>query len=473
MVVAAFFLFFRRENAIITSIIAGYLLLPEGVGFDPPILPTIDKTFVPAFSTLIMCLLIPEKGTGRIGQKPNADAPVRLLDARPRYQTTEREKGDQYRSYPKYRLNNAPHTNSFYISAEKLLIAALIVGPFITFLQNAEAYFVGPLMLPGLSIYDACSMCLSVMIALLPYIIARRYLREKGSHTVLLAAICVSGALYSLPAIFEIRMSPQLSVWVYGFLNQPFYNTVRGAGYRPTVFLHAGLWLALFMAMSTVSAFALWRKTRRRSWLVGGLWLFSVLLISNSLGALILAVVFLPIVLLTSIRTQFTLAAVAAFIIISYPFLRGSNLVPVDTIVNLASEISVERSRSLEYRIKNEDKLLSHANSKPLAGWGGWGRSRVYNEITGEDLSVTDGSWIIIVGTSGWLGYVGYFGLLTMPIFMYSKRARRLDATNYATSGLCLILAINLIDMILNDTITPVTWLIAGSLAGGYKVTKN
>ena len=73
--------------------------------------------------------------------------------------------------------------------------------------------------------------------------------------------------------------------------------------------------------------------------------------------------------------------------------------------------------------------------------------------------------WIITVGVSGWFGYIAQFGLLTVPIILLTLYRRRLDLS-LATSGLCLVLTANLIDMIPNATLTPVTWLIAGALMG-------
>lgn len=54
------FLQFRilpRSEALCWSIIGGYLALPFGVGINPPVLPTFDKTLIPALSAGIMCLL--------------------------------------------------------------------------------------------------------------------------------------------------------------------------------------------------------------------------------------------------------------------------------------------------------------------------------------------------------------------------------------------------------------------------------
>ena len=122
------------------------------------------------------------------------------------------------------------------------------------------------------------------------------------------------------------------------------------------------------------------------------------------------------------------------------------------------------RARSLQYRLNNEDILLEKANQRPLFGWGGWGRARVYDE-SGSDISTTDGRWIITIGNEGWFGYLARFGLLTLPIILLTLRKRKYEVT-LATSALCLVLAGNLVDLIPNATSTPLTWLMAGALLG-------
>jgi len=472
--VVVFFLFraFPRVQALVASIVGGYLLLPSAVGINPPMLPTIDKTLVPALSAFLMCHLTSDsRGRRRI------PAPVDEVAG----QAEMSRRGDRYR---KERMRGNRRRGAFQDADEKkngkkirdsrlfnFLILLLIITPFLTVAQNLENYVSGPLVISGLRIYDAFSFALTSLVSVMPYILARQYISREKEQELLLYGICIAGLLYSLPTLFEIRMSPQLSKWTYGFLSQSFVQARRGDSFRPVVYLHHGLWLAIFMAMATIAAFSAWRVRRRFSWFIGGLWVFGTLLLSSSLGALALALLFLPVAILFSIRTQLLVAAAFAAIIVTYPLLRGAGLVPVDGITEIASSISEERAKSFAFRIKNEDMLLDHANNKPIAGWGRFGRNLVYDQVTGRNLSITDGAWIIIVGTSGWLGYIASYGLLSLPIFLLYRRRRQLNI-GFATSGLCLVLIVNLVDTIPNGTITPLTWLIAGALAGRSRVTE-
>ncbi len=244
--------------------------------------------------------------------------------------------------------------------------------------------------------------------------------------------------------------------------------SLRDDSYRPVVFLQTGLWLTIFLCMSTVAAFTLWRVRKGdQRWLIGGLWLLMTLVLCHSLGALAITFLALPIVLLLSTRGQLFLVSAVAITLVLYPVLRGAGLIPVEQIASIADSISTDRGQSLQFRLDNEDRLLARANAKPLAGWGSWGRGRVYDPETGADISITDGMWIITIGQSGWLGYIGQFGLLAAPILSLAFLRGR-SKPSIEIAGLAIALVTNLVDMIPNATLTPVTWLIAGTLAGSF-----
>ena len=60
-----------------------------------------------------------------------------------------------------------------------------------------------------------------------------------------------------MPALFEVRFSPQLNIWIYGFFQHDFQQMIRGGSFRPIVFLPHGLWVALFFLSTLVAAAAL------------------------------------------------------------------------------------------------------------------------------------------------------------------------------------------------------------------------
>ena len=110
---------------------------------------------------------------------------------------------------------------------------------------------------------------------------------------------------------------------------------------------------------------------------------------------------------------------------------------------------------------------MARAAEKPLFGWGGWGRSLIRDAETGAFLTIPDGRWIIIFGTFGWLGYVCEFGLLALPLLMVGAMCgATMRELSPMVAPLCLILGITMMDMLLNATLTPLTWLTAGALLG-------
>ena len=96
--------------------------------------------------------------------------------------------------------------------------------------------------------------------------------------------------------------------------------------------------------------------------------------------------------------------------------------------------------------------LLERASQRILTGWGRYGRNRVYDPDSGNDISVTDGRWIITLGQFGIIGFIAEFGLLTIGIF----RVRRvLGKTKDVRESLCLsalslMIALNVIDLLPN-----------------------
>jgi hypothetical protein len=135
-------------------------------------------------------------------------------------------------------------------------------------------------------------------------------------------------------------------------------------------------------------------------------------------------------------------------------------------VVALAERIDADRAQSLEFRLQNEDVLLVRAAEKPVFGWGTWGRNQIWSE-TGRLLTVTDGRWIILLGVGGWLLLLAEFGLLSLPVFMLWWQSRRSEVSVVPhVATLAVIQAINLVDLLPNATLTPLTWLFAGALLG-------
>ena len=67
--------------------------------------------------------------------------------------------------------------------------------------------------------------------------------------------IAIGGLIYVPLCLLEIRLSPVLEIWVYGIDR---WEPVRYGGYRPKVFLSAGLELGMWMTNATLICYQLW-----------------------------------------------------------------------------------------------------------------------------------------------------------------------------------------------------------------------
>lgn len=437
-------LMFRRmpiERALIWSVLGGYLLLPPIANFDFPMMPALDKVSIPNLSALFVILVMLRE-----------------------------------------RVELVPRSR-----AAQMLLLVFLFSPLITVLNNRDPIIFGQMVtelsatrytgvstrdaLQGLRIYDAVAFIGNQIIYILPFFLARQFLASAAAMREVLVALLIAGLIYSVPMLIEARLSPQLNTWIYGFFQHDFGQTIRWGGFRPIVFLQHGLWLAFFTLMCAVAAATLARAAppaHRPRMVLAAVYLLVMLVLGRSMGPLVHAAMLLPLVLLASPRVQLHVAALLAILTVAYPLLRGAGMVPVDTLLSMAEAFSTERAGSLRFRFDNEDMLLTHASDKPLFGWGGWGRNMVHDMMTGVMLTITDGRWIIVIGTHGWLGYIAEFGLLALPVVMLARESARLPAAAVSPycAAIALLVGANMIDLLPNATLIPFTWLMAGAILG-------
>ncbi|WP_085307652.1 hypothetical protein [Planktotalea arctica] len=420
---------FRRlpvEKAFIWAIVAGYLILPPPpAGFDFPLLPAFDKDTIPSLSVFVICFFM-------YGHRGSL-MPDTLLP--------------------------------------RIVLGTFILSPMFTVLTNGEPVFYGQVGIRGLGMTDMLALCMLQFITVIPFLIARKFLVDAASQKEILKIFVFSGLAYSLLMLIEIRLSPQLNTWIYGYFQHVFGQSVRFGGYRPLVFLYHGLWVALFAMTVVIAALAIAKAESGKERLMAycaGAYMLVVLVLCKSMGSLIFAVFLIPVILLFKRNAQIKIAALVAALAVGYPLLKGFDVVPVQWMLDQAAAVSEDRSASLKFRFDNEIILMERAMLKPLFGWGSWGRNHILDPVSGILLTVTDGRWIIAIGVYGWVGFLAEFGLLTLPIFMIWREAKPsfgASITPYA-GAISLLLAINVLDMIPNATLTPLTWLFSGALIG-------
>src|SRR4051794_19272701 len=92
----------------------------------------------------------------------------------------------------------------------------------------------------------------------IPYFVGRCYFKDWEGVRELGVAIFVGGLIYVPLCLFEMKISPQLHKWVYGFRAHTFAQELRWGGYRPQVFMQSGLAVAMWMTSASLVGVWLW-----------------------------------------------------------------------------------------------------------------------------------------------------------------------------------------------------------------------
>jgi hypothetical protein len=424
--------FFTARPVVATTwlLLGAILFLPERVQVDPPVLPPIDKQSIATFWVLLGCML---------------RAPGKLRAARP-------------------------------LRGVDLFFVLACVGLFVTNALNTDEQVFGPLHIQGTTTYDSFAGTVKDALAIyLPFFLGRAMYRGSADLRVFFQVFVAAALFYSLLALWEIRMSPRCHSDVYGFMQTDFQMTMRGGGYRPMVFMNGGLTLAMFVLSAAIAAVAMRRAGMRVQLpLVSsvsstpvGLYLSGLVILVKSTGAILYALIALPLVAFFR-RPGVRLAVVLSVLVISFPLLRATQIFPTDSIVSAAEGLSEERALSLWFRFFNEDQLLERASERRWFGWSGYGRYRVYDPATGEDLSVTDGAWMIDLGSRGIWGFLCLYGLLVVPVFVAARKLRTIPEASdrWLVAALALIVAFNATDLLPNGLFSYFPYYFAGVLMG-------
>ena len=411
-------------EATIWTILGGLLLLPSGTGLKIEMIPAIDKNSVPNLCALVGCIF----------------------------------------------FANRRRSVKFTFGLTEILLLTLLFGRIVTGTLNDDAIATGDIILPGVGYYDGISALLSQALIIIPFLLGRRVLQESSGTELVIRSLFIAGLFYSLPMLLEIRFSPQLSNWIYGFFQSSFVTEIRYGGFRPVVFMQNGLAAAFFMMTTFLAAVAMWRlNVAVRPLPPAGVsaYLGLLVVLCKSAGTLIYAVVAGAFIRWLSPSVQLRLAVVLAAIALLYPVLRTTDMFPDKFLVETAASINRERADSLQVRFQQEKRLLDHAWERLAFGWGRYGRNRVYEE-SGQDTTITDGWWIITLGQFGLVGFLAEFGLLAMPVFRAASACKRIasERDRVFFSAIALIVGLGIFEQIPNASVSPWSWLLAGALLG-------
>ncbi|WP_107666873.1 hypothetical protein [Cyanothece sp. BG0011] len=423
-----FFLFYRfpSQKAVIISFIIAWLFLPQKTGFEIQGLPDYNRISATCYSILIATIIF------------------------------------DFQRFKNYKF-----------SWIDLPIIIFSISPFFASVSN------------NLGVYDGLSSSLSQTVRYgFPYLLGRLYLGNLLGMKRLAMAIFVSGLIYMPLCLYEIRMSPQLHSMVYGFMGQrEFAQSIRLGGYRPTVFLFHGLSVGMWMMAATLIGWWLWQSgTIKKLWNIPitffVLPLTATFILIKSTGAYIyFAYGILVLFSAKWLKTNLPLLILIISIFI-YLFLGATGQFSgkgADQVLDfLSSVVPQDRLSSLEYRFDNEEILVEKALERPIFGWGGWGRNRVYEynwEGVLVDVSTTDSLWIIQYGINGAVGLISIFATSLLPSFMFILSKSKYPAGLWLhpqiapVAVLVTILPLYMLDCTLNNQYNPVFMLLSGGLA--------
>jgi hypothetical protein len=423
----ALFFAMKPDKAARITIFGGLLFLPELVNFSIPMVPPLGKQAIPFLTVLIGYTL---RSPRRVWRLP-------------------RER---------------------WVLAVMLIMVLDGLGIALT---NRDTLVVGVYqtkVLPGLTVKDGMFVAARTIFQMgIPFFLGSVVVREASDLEDLFRFLVKAGLIYSIFALFEMRASPQLHKWVYGYYQHEFGQTIRFGGYRPTVFMGHGLAVAFFFAVCVLASATLTRLPRRRIWGMTAKTttyiLAVVLVLCKSTGAIIYLVLITPLIWRAAWRTQWRVALVLGVVVFLYPSMREADVFPTTTIESLGGMVGSDREGSVTYRFMNEDMLLKKARKRPWFGWGEYNRNEVYDD-GGKVISVTDGEWIIALGISGFVGFFATFGLLLLPVFKAGRRLRKISdkSDRLLVASTALIVAVTAAELLPNGLYTNYCYFLSGAL---------
>jgi len=396
------FYMFKRyplKKAVLYTFIAGMLSLPNWVNVKLPFCPPIGKDQVVGLSIVLVLAVNHYK------------------EVRPRAETW------------------------WYVGTIGVFVSSLLTG----FLNTDPVYFArSPTFLPGHDFKDAAAIAIGALVSGIPVsYFSQVVFRTADDARLIVRAFTAAGLIYSIFVLIEVRMSPQMHNWVYGYAGpHEWGQLIRYGGYRPLVMFPHGLVLSLFMFFPNITSVAM-ARFRTRVWKMSGSqaawYLTFIIVICKSTGVWFYAIIILPIVRFASSKAILRTAGVICMITVIYPWMRANDIIPTRDIVAYIEKSDTERAQSLDVRFTNEDKLLARALERPWFGWGSYGRNRVFDEY-GIDRCITDGAWVMVLGSTGIVGYGFTFIFSVGALLIASRRVAKVRDKELRTLMAILIL---------------------------------
>ena len=246
---------------------------------------------------------------------------------------------------------------------------------------------------------------------------------------------------------------------------------IRGDSFRPIVFTEYGLVTALWFATTMTAATGLRRmrgdvpKWMRNAWWIAPSLGFSLLL-CKSTGAIALGII--AYAAIASRLGRLVLAMTIATSILYVVFRIFFDTATAESVAELLQYLPTERAASFQFRIDMETKLLQRAWGQPLVGWCNEG-FRAISGIGRDGFEaqaniVSDSLWIIVFGTTGFLGLIPLY----LTLLASATRGLRQKMTQGVSEVqvLSTIAAIIMINSIPNGHLGPVAIMTVAAVLG-------
>jgi tetratricopeptide (TPR) repeat protein len=305
----------------------------------------------------------------------------------------------------------------------------------------------------------------------LPYLIGRVCLDDAEAMKDFALAVFIGALVYIPFCLFEMRFSPLIATWVYGFIN---IEGTRYGGFRPKVFLFHGLELGMWMTNATLMGYSFWKFGTIKQ--IRGIPIHKLLLalvvttvLCKSTGALtLLAIAIAAMAMALRLKSRLVLLAIVAIPPL-YCATRTLDLWSGQEVVELArATVGEDRAGSFAYRLGMERMLIDRAMERPVFGWFGNGRNLLWYS-NGVIKSVPDGWWVIALGMAGTVGLTAMLALLLLPMIVTIRRnppSTWGDPRVGPLLALSMMLVLGMIDYLSNAMLMPIYPLVAGGLLG-------
>ncbi len=322
-----------------------------------------------------------------------------------------------------------------------------------------------------------------VQVYCIPWVLGRVYVTKLEHLRDIAVAFVYAGLIYVPLCLLEVRLSPQLHRWIYGFHPggvRMFAQTIRLGGFRPVVFMQHGLMVGLFLTNAVIVAYTLMRsRALRETWGLpvsfAVVTLAGTALLAKSTGALALLVLGVGMLSLTAFFQARVFLVCLLLLVPVYMYSRAADLWHGEGLVDVVAAIDEARAQSLTFRMDNEDLFLEKARERVWLGWAGWNRWQVTDPDTGELLTVPDGLWVIVLGQFGVVGLFGVFTMLLLPMSLLLWRYRPWDwmtPTLGPAVALSTALVLFAIDSLLNAMLASFYFHAAGATSGALLMSK-